>query len=317
MLRISEFSTADAGVTLNPASEQIMFQMAQPGGHNNGGHLLFGPDGFLYLGIGDGGNDDSASGVAGNGQLTNNLLGKILRIDVSGTQRHAPLSHSRRQSVRRQSAVQHRRHRAAGLSRKSSRGDSAIRGAVVRQPGRPVVAGRRRFAYARGGESRGRRRQLWLALLRRHTADRAQLRHADHAAAAPGGRIRASLGSVVTGGFVYHGTAIPALVGRYVFADYSSGTHLEHRDRHGAHAHDGRGGRLGVGREIASFAEDNDGELYLVDVRTSSIYRIVPRLALKRRDDLRALLRIGQRARSRRRGCRRGCASCRWPGSRR
>ena len=71
--------------TLNPASEQIVFEMAQPGGHNNGGHLLFGPDGFLYMGIGDGGNDDSASGVAGNGQLTNNLLGKILRVDVSGT----------------------------------------------------------------------------------------------------------------------------------------------------------------------------------------------------------------------------------------
>ena len=85
VLRISEFVTADSGATLNAASEQIVFQMAQPGGHNNGGHLLFGPDGNLYLGIGDGGNDDSASGVAGNGQLTTNLLGKILRIDVSAS----------------------------------------------------------------------------------------------------------------------------------------------------------------------------------------------------------------------------------------
>src|SRR5882672_1641561 len=72
VLRISEFTTGDGGVTLNPASEQIVFEMAQPGGHNNGGHVLFGPDGNLYLGMGDGGNDDSASGVAGNGQLTNN-----------------------------------------------------------------------------------------------------------------------------------------------------------------------------------------------------------------------------------------------------
>ena len=41
--------------------------------------MLFGPDGFLYLGIGDGGNDDAASGVAGNGQTTTNVLGKMLR----------------------------------------------------------------------------------------------------------------------------------------------------------------------------------------------------------------------------------------------
>src|SRR5690349_2368798 len=85
VLRISAFTSSDSGATLNPASEQILFEMAQPGGHNNGGHLLFGPDGFLYAGVGDGGNDDSASGVAGNGQLTNNLLGKVLRLDVNGT----------------------------------------------------------------------------------------------------------------------------------------------------------------------------------------------------------------------------------------
>ena len=85
VLRVSAFTTADNGATLNPASEQIVFEMAQPGGHNNGGHLLFGPDGYLYIGMGDGGNDDSDSAQAGNGQLTNNLLGKILRIDVSGT----------------------------------------------------------------------------------------------------------------------------------------------------------------------------------------------------------------------------------------
>ena len=140
VLRISEFTTADGGATLNPASEQIVFEMAQPGGHNNGGHLLFGPDGFLYLGIGDGGNDDSASGVAGNGQLTNNLLGKILRIDVSGTHRLAPLPHSGRQSVRGESAVQPGRHRHAGLPGDLRLGIPQSVALVVRQPGRPALA---------------------------------------------------------------------------------------------------------------------------------------------------------------------------------
>ena len=140
VLRISEFTTADNGATLNPASEQIVFEMAQPGGHNNGGHVLFGPDGFLYLGIGDGGNDDSASGVAGNGQLTNNLLGKILRIDVSGTTGHAPLPHTGRQSVRGKSAVQHGWHRHAGLPGNLRLGLPQSVALVIRQPGRPAVA---------------------------------------------------------------------------------------------------------------------------------------------------------------------------------
>src|SRR4030095_12487468 len=77
VLRVSEFTTADGGVTLNAGSEQILFEMAQPGGHNNGGNLMFGPDGYLYIGTGDGGNDDGNSAQAGNGQLTTNLLGKI------------------------------------------------------------------------------------------------------------------------------------------------------------------------------------------------------------------------------------------------
>ena len=120
--------------------------MAQPGGHNNGGHLLFGPDGFLYLGIGDGGNDDSASGVAGNGQLTTNLLGKILRIDVSGTTGIAPLPHPGRQSVRGESAVQHGRHRRGRLPGDLRLGLPQSLALDVRQPGRPAVAGRRGLA---------------------------------------------------------------------------------------------------------------------------------------------------------------------------
>ena len=79
------------------------------------------------------------------------------------------------------------------------------------------------------------------------------------------------IGQAVTGGFVYHGTAIPALVGRYVFADYSSELiwniptdtaptlPLSYADGWDSDVN------------LASFAQDNDGELFIVDVRDSGL----------------------------------------------
>jgi len=79
----------------------------------------------------------------------------------------------------------------------------------------------------------------------------------------------------VTGGFVYHGTAIPGLVGQYVFADYSSGF-LWHMSTDTAPT------RMVVQADAwdslthpASFTEDTNGELYLVDVRSSGLYKLV------------------------------------------
>ena len=277
VLRISEFTTADGGATLNPASEQIVFEMAQPGGHNNGGHLLFGPDGFLYLGIGDGGNDDSASGVAGNGQLTNNLLGKILRIDVSGTHRIAALPHSGGQPVRRESAVQYRWHRDPGLPGDLRLGIPQSVALVVRPPGRAAVAGGRGLALARGSGSRGARRQLRLALLE--------------------GTLQTALNC---------GTPTTPLLPPVAEYDHPTGQCGRRRVRVSRHRHPGAGRPLRVrrlqlraasgtsrptrhrrsrcwppmagspGLNPASFAQDNDGELFIVDVRTASIYKLVP-----------------------------------------
>ena len=71
----------------DPASATIILSVPHPVSNHNGGLLLFGRDGYLYIGIGDGGAGNSA-----NAQRTNILLGKILRIDVnhtSGSQRYA------------------------------------------------------------------------------------------------------------------------------------------------------------------------------------------------------------------------------------
>lgn len=75
----------------NPASRRVLMRIAMPQGIHNGGMIRFGPDGYLYIGTGDGGgSDDSNDGVnmghdgAGNGQNLNVILGKILRINVDG-----------------------------------------------------------------------------------------------------------------------------------------------------------------------------------------------------------------------------------------
>ncbi len=67
------------------STEQVLFELSQPEQNHNGGDLEFGRDGFLYIGLGDGGGAGDNHGATGNGQNLNTLLGKILRIDVDGT----------------------------------------------------------------------------------------------------------------------------------------------------------------------------------------------------------------------------------------
>jgi glucose/arabinose dehydrogenase len=86
--RLSEFrvSAADPNVA-DPASERILLEVDKPSGNHNGGEISFGPDGYLYIPLGDGGGaDDTGLGHTpgtGNAQDLTSLLGKVLRIDVN------------------------------------------------------------------------------------------------------------------------------------------------------------------------------------------------------------------------------------------
>jgi glucose/arabinose dehydrogenase len=76
---VSMFRTSTDPDIADPASEDVLFTVDQPFANHNGGMMAFGPDGYLYIGFGDGG---SGGDPQGNGQNPATLLGKMLRIDV-------------------------------------------------------------------------------------------------------------------------------------------------------------------------------------------------------------------------------------------
>lgn len=79
---ISEFKVSQDPNKAAP-QERIIMEVEQPEWNHNGGQIEFGPDGYLYIGLGDGGGAGDKHGAIGNGQDLNTLLGKILRIDVN------------------------------------------------------------------------------------------------------------------------------------------------------------------------------------------------------------------------------------------
>jgi len=81
--RLSEFRVSDDPDVADPASERIILQFSQPSETHNGGQIAFGPDGFLYMGLGDGGDPNDRFE---NAQDPTTLMGTILRLDIDPTQ---------------------------------------------------------------------------------------------------------------------------------------------------------------------------------------------------------------------------------------
>ena len=83
---VAEYTVSTTPNIADQQSERIILRIDQPEANHNGGQLAFGPDGYLYIGLGDGGGAGDQHGQIGNGQNITSLLGSIIRIDVNGAQ---------------------------------------------------------------------------------------------------------------------------------------------------------------------------------------------------------------------------------------
>jgi glucose/arabinose dehydrogenase len=256
----------------------------QPFANHNGGHLAFGPDGYLYIGLGDGG---SGNDPDHNAQNPNVLLGKMLRIDVN-----VPDTHPNGYVVPSDNPF---------LDGVPVAARPEIWSFGLRNPWRytfddPARGGTGALVIADVGQgaweeldyeprNRGARNYGWRNREGAH-ANVGSLPPAFQPLTDPIHEYSHSLGQSITGGFVYRGRQLgSAFVGRYFFADFITGRvwsiGLNVNASTGEAAADnllehtaGLGGTAQIGN-VSSFGVDADGELYIVSYDQGRVLRLL------------------------------------------
>jgi len=259
---VSRFSVSSADPnSANPNSELVILQIPQPPSYNNhnGGMLAFGPDGDLYVGVGDGGSEGDPMG---NGQNMSTLLGKILRIDVRNASEDHPYGIPADNPF---------------VGKSGARGEIWAYG--LRNPWRFSFdsvtgqlwvgdVGQDRYEevdiVARGGNYGWNIMEGFSCYSPSAGCDKAGLQ-------LPVSVYPHTMGCAIMGGYVYRGDAIPALAGVYVYGDYCNGNiwgleydgstvtyHAELAD---------------AGQSISSFGVDSSGNLYVLSFN-GNIYRL-------------------------------------------
>ena len=232
---------------------KVFLEVAQPYSNHNGGTVLFGPDGMLYLSLGDGG---AANDPHGHGQNLSSLLGKIVRIDADTPANGKPYSIPKDnpfidtpgaapeiwacglRNVWRMSF-----DRATGRLYAGDVGQNQWEEIDVIERGGNYGWNPREGRHAFGGGKNGSAPPTFIEPI-------AEYAHAD--------------GVSVTGGFVYRGKRLPSLQGVYLYADYAFGTIWGLRCGDGSHGQPAVAWKRGAQRSMwSSFGELNDGELVL------------------------------------------------------
>jgi glucose/arabinose dehydrogenase len=274
--QVSELRAAWDGRTADPASEKHLWGAGQPYSNHNGGQLAFGPDGMLYLGLGDGG---SGGDPHGNGQRLDTPLGKLLRFDVSvpGRARYAGDNPFVGRSGARAEIWAYGLRNPWRFSFDAPTGDLYI--ADVGQNKWEWVhvarAGAKRLGAAKGFNFG------WSIFEGNHCFGSAAACRKATGISQAVAEYPHPQGCSITGGHVYRGKRMPALMGTYFYSDYCTSFLRSFRlaDGKATEARDWtKGLRVPAGRNldsVSAFGLGNDGEIYLVD-HQGEIYRLAP-----------------------------------------
>lgn len=247
---VDEFAVQDG--TVREDTRRTVLTQEQPESNHNGGAITFGPDGYLYIALGDGGGGGDPQG---NGQKLDTLLGKLLRIDPQGGDPYAiPEDNPFADDPDARGEIwSYGLRNPWRFSFDAGSGDLLI-GDVGQSDWEEIDWAP---ASSPGGENYG-----WSQMEGTHPF-RGGTEPANHVPPIHE-YDRTGFGCSVTGGYVYRGEAVPGLAGQYVYSDYCDGTlrSLEIEDGRVTGEHD-----LGVnGGEVVSFAQDGDGELYVLAI---------------------------------------------------
>jgi len=259
---ISEFKIGDNPDAVDPKSERTLLTIPQPYSNHKGGNIVFGPDGYLYIGMGDGG---SANDPHSNGQNLSTLLGKMLRIDVDQKEK------DRAYGIPRDNPFIGQKNAAPEIWAYGLRNpwrysfDPATRLLYVGDVGQKT---REEIDVIQKGKNYG-----WNIMEGTICTPGVNPNCDKKGLELPIYDYPRSEGIAVIGGYVYRGRSIPNLCGAYVYGDYGNGriwglrydgiSVTEHRLL------------LESRRSISSFGEDEQHELYVVD-HHGEVLKIVP-----------------------------------------
>ncbi len=278
---IARYTVNAARTALEPGSALILLEVDQPHNNHNGGPIAFGNDGFLYIAFGDGGGSNDGEQ---NGQNTAVLLGKILRIDVSNIvptrnpKYSIPASNPFVASASLGSPF-------ATTSRCAGAGCPEIFAWGMRNPWR-LSFDRQTGALWAGDVGQGAFEEVDIITSGKNYGwgcYEGTRRNVDYPgiASCPANLVHIAPvlqydrneGTTITGGYIYRGTAMPTLTGQYIFSDYGSGTTWAVSTPYTSPV---RRTLLSGSPGIVSLAEDTAGELYLINIGSGRIDKLIP-----------------------------------------
>ena len=231
------------------STRKVLLSVHQPYSNHNGGQLQFGPDGRLYVGMGDGG---SAGDPQHHAQNPGSRLGKLLRIDVSASPARVT-----RYAMGLRNPWRFSFDRATGALWIGDVGQNHWEEVDYLRPSRPA------------GANLG-----WNGYEATHVYRKSVAAHLVKSRLVwPVAEYSHSVGNAVTGGYVYRGSAIPALRGFYVFGDFGSGHVWAMKGPTGPRQ--ALAGADQATTHVSSFGQDAAGELYVVSL-DGSVFKVVP-----------------------------------------